>query len=46
MKTKNPHAVALGKIGGSKTSEKKKAAAKRNIEKRWDEHRRQNKTIA
>lgn len=41
MTDKNPHAVALGKIGGSKTSEAKKKAAKANIEKRWDKYRRE-----
>ena len=30
---KNPHAQILGKLGGSKTSEKKKRAAKRNGKK-------------
>lgn len=33
---KNPHAVALGKLGGSKKSPAKTAAAKRNILKRWN----------
>ena len=30
---KNPAAVALGTLGGSKTSEKKKKAAAQNLEK-------------
>lgn len=30
MKRKNIHAVALGRIGGSKTSPAKKAAVRRN----------------
>jgi hypothetical protein len=34
-KAKNPAAVALGKLGGSKSSAAKTAAAKQNILKRW-----------
>jgi len=30
---KNPSAVSLGKLGGSSTSEKKKEAARKNLEK-------------
>lgn len=33
MKEKNPHAQALGKLGGSKTSEAKKKAAQENGKK-------------
>lgn len=33
--TRNPAAVALGKLGGSKRSKKKTQAARRNIRKRW-----------
>ena len=34
-KKKNPHAVALGRLGGQQTSEKKTVAARKNIRKRW-----------
>lgn len=33
MVKKNPHAVALGKRGGAKTSERKAEAARRNGQK-------------
>jgi hypothetical protein len=33
--SKNPHAVALGKLGGAKTSEKKRIANRKNALKRW-----------
>lgn len=33
MDGKNPAAVALGKLGGSKTSEKKRLASIKNLEK-------------
>lgn len=32
---KNPHAVALGRLGGRKKSQAKTDAARRNIRKRW-----------
>ena len=36
MTKKNPHAVALGRKGGKVKSEKKTAAARANIRKRWE----------
>lgn len=33
--TKNPHAQALGKLGGAAKSDKKTQAARANIRKRW-----------
>jgi hypothetical protein len=32
---KNPHAVALGRLGGKVKSEAKTRAARRNVRKRW-----------
>ncbi len=43
MKTKNPAAVALGRLGGSVKSDAKTAAAKRNIQKRWAKTRKEKK---
>jgi len=33
---KNPHAVALGRKGGQAKSNAKTAAARRNVQKRWE----------
>lgn len=41
---KNPAAVALGRKGGLKKSDKKSAANKANINKRWDNHKKHVKT--
>ena len=38
---KNPAAVALGKLGGSKTSEKKKKAVAQNLEKAREAKKKQ-----
>ena len=38
---KNPNAVALGALGGSKKSAAKTVAARANIKKRWDKVRSQ-----
>lgn len=40
---KNPHAVALGKLGGSVSSPAKTEANKRNIAKRWANHKSKKK---
>lgn len=40
--TKNPAAVALGRLGGKSTSEAKRNAARRNNAKRWEEYRKRN----
>jgi len=39
-RTKNPHAVALGRKGGQAKSEAKTKAAKANILKRWAKTKR------
>ena len=48
MKKKNPHAVALSKLGAAKggkaraanmTAEQRKAAAKKAVEARWKKNR-------
>ncbi|MGH9443128.1 MAG: hypothetical protein ACRD16_12735 [Thermoanaerobaculia bacterium] len=36
---KNPHAVALGRSGGSRTSDAKRRAARANILRRWARYR-------
>lgn len=41
MTDKNPAAVALGKLGGSKTSEKKKKAVAQNLEKAREAKKKQ-----
>lgn len=37
-----PSAAEIGRKGGSKKSEKKRLAAKKNIEKRWADYRLMN----
>jgi hypothetical protein len=40
---KNPHAVALGRLGGKVSSAAKKRAARRNVLKRWAREKEEDK---